>query len=239
MKDSADGMPVAAAFTGYQKFIIAILAFLQFTIVLDFMIISPLGAIVMPVQRITAACHAAGVPVLIDGAHAPGQIDLDLTAIGADWYVGNCHKWLCAPKGCAFLYATPSAQGDLHPGTISHFYGQGFVAEFDWTGTTDPSRFLAVEEAIALARDNGVAWVGVRRGNHAGAAAVYAAMPVPHDMIGLYFAVGNANHLPPWGGIDMLLSTNPIAIGVPAQEEQAEAEIPVEKMKRYISYCKQ
>jgi LDH2 family malate/lactate/ureidoglycolate dehydrogenase len=77
----------------------------------------------------------------------------------------------------------------------------------------------AVEEAIALARDNGVGWVGVRRGNHAGAAAVYAAMPLRHDMIGLYFAVGNANHLPPWGGIDMLLSTNPIAVAVPALEE--------------------
>jgi LDH2 family malate/lactate/ureidoglycolate dehydrogenase len=79
----------------------------------------------------------------------------------------------------------------------------------------------AVEEAIALARDNGVGWVGTRHGNHAGAAAVYAAMPVEHEMIGLYFAVGNANHLPPWGGIDMLLSTNPIAIAVPALEHPA------------------
>src|SRR5713101_3986098 len=77
----------------------------------------------------------------------------------------------------------------------------------------------AVEEAIALARDNGVGWAGVRHGNHAGAAAVYAAMPLRHDMIGIYFAVGNANHLPPWGGVDMLLSTNPIAIAVPALEE--------------------
>jgi isopenicillin-N epimerase len=108
------------------------------------------SAIVLPAKRIVAACHAAGVPVLIDGAHAPGQIDLDLTAIGADWYVGNCHKWLCAPKGCAFLHATPTAQTGLHPGTISHGYGRGFLAEFDWTGTTDPSRFLAVKEAIAF-----------------------------------------------------------------------------------------
>src|SRR5438045_7306078 len=77
----------------------------------------------------------------------------------------------------------------------------------------------AVEEAIDLARENGVGWAGVRRGNHAGAAAVYAAMPLAHDMIGLYFAVGNANHLPPWGGVDMLLSTNPIAVAVPAFEE--------------------
>jgi isopenicillin-N epimerase len=108
------------------------------------------SAVVLPVQRIVALCHAAGVKVLVDGAHAPGQVDLDLTAIGADWYAGNCHKWLCAPKGCAFLHASPSAQAGLHPGTISHGYGQGFLAEFDWTGTTDPSRFLAVKEAIAF-----------------------------------------------------------------------------------------
>jgi isopenicillin-N epimerase len=108
------------------------------------------SAIVLPAARIVAACHAAGVPVLIDGAHAPGQIDLDLTEIAADWYTGNCHKWLCAPKGCAFLHATPAGQAALHPVTISHGYGKGFLAEFDWTGTTDPSRFLAVTEAIAF-----------------------------------------------------------------------------------------
>ncbi len=106
------------------------------------------SALVLPVERIVQVCHSHGVPVLIDGAHGPGQIDLDLTAIGADWYVGNCHKWLCAPKGCAFLYA--NRQQDLHPVTISHGYNQGFVSEFDWTGTTDPSRFLAVTEAIAF-----------------------------------------------------------------------------------------
>jgi isopenicillin-N epimerase len=110
--------------------------------------ITSASAIVLPAQRIVAACHAAGVKVLIDGAHAPGQVALDLTAIGADWYVGNCHKWLCAPKGCAFLHAAPDRQAGLHPGTISHGYGQGFLAEFDWTGTTDPSRFLAVKDAI-------------------------------------------------------------------------------------------
>jgi isopenicillin-N epimerase len=106
------------------------------------------SAVVLPVQRIVTACHAAGVKVLIDGAHAPGQIDLDLMETGADWYVGNCHKWLCAPKGCGFLHAQPAVQADLHPVTISHGYGQGFVAEFDWTGTTDPSRFLTVKAAL-------------------------------------------------------------------------------------------
>ena len=84
----------------------------------------------------------------IDGAHAPGQIDVDLTAIGADWYVGNCHKWLCAPKGSAFLWAAPDRQADLHPPTISHGFGEGFRAEFDWTGTRDSSACLAIPTAL-------------------------------------------------------------------------------------------
>jgi len=74
----------------------------------------------------------------------------------------------------------------------------------------------AAEVAIAKAKETGVAWVGVRRSNHAGPAALYAGMPLKHDMIGLYAAVGNANHLPPWGGTEPLLSTNPLAIAVPA-----------------------
>src|SRR5947208_5593668 len=77
----------------------------------------------------------------------------------------------------------------------------------------------AAQAAIAKSKGSGVAWVGVHHGNHAGPASLYARMPLAHDMIGLYFAVGNANHLPPWGGIDMLLSTNPIAVAVPAFEE--------------------
>src|SRR5438067_3904249 len=75
----------------------------------------------------------------------------------------------------------------------------------------------AAELAIAKARVAGVAWVGVRMSNHAGPASLYARKPLAHDMIGLYFAVGNANHLPPWGGIETLLSTNPIAVAIPAR----------------------
>jgi LDH2 family malate/lactate/ureidoglycolate dehydrogenase len=78
---------------------------------------------------------------------------------------------------------------------------------------------FATHTAIAKAKQAGIAWVGVRRSNHAGPASLYATMPLEHDMIGLYLAVGNANHLPPWGGIDMLLSTNPIAVAIPAGEE--------------------
>ena len=77
----------------------------------------------------------------------------------------------------------------------------------------------AVDIAIDKARAAGVAWVGTRYSNHAGPASLYARRPLQHDMLGLYFAVGNANHLPPWGGTDMLLSTNPIAAGVPAADE--------------------
>jgi LDH2 family malate/lactate/ureidoglycolate dehydrogenase len=77
----------------------------------------------------------------------------------------------------------------------------------------------ATQQAIEKAKQAGVAWVGVQWSNHAGPASLYASMPLEHDMIGLYLAVGNANHLPPWGGIDMLLSTNPIAVAIPAGEE--------------------
>ncbi len=77
----------------------------------------------------------------------------------------------------------------------------------------------ATEIAIEKAAEHGVGWVGIRHGNHAGPAALYAKMPMRHDMIGIYIAVGSANHLPPWGGTELLLSTNPIAVAVPAAEE--------------------
>jgi len=78
---------------------------------------------------------------------------------------------------------------------------------------------LAAETAIAKARQTGIGWVGARMSNHAGPAALYAMMPLAHDMIGLYFAVGSNNHLPPWGGIESLLGTNPVAVAVPTMDE--------------------
>jgi L-2-hydroxycarboxylate dehydrogenase (NAD+) len=80
---------------------------------------------------------------------------------------------------------------------------------------------FAAAKAIEKAKSSGVAWAGVKWSNHAGPASLYATMPLAHDMVGLYFAVGNANHLPPWGGLDMLLSTNPVAVAVPAGAEPA------------------
>ncbi|MGQ0653877.1 MAG: aminotransferase class V-fold PLP-dependent enzyme [Betaproteobacteria bacterium] len=79
------------------------------------------------------------------------HIELDLPALGADWYVGNCHKWLFAPRGCGFLWAHPDAQHGLHPLAISHRYGDSMSAEFDWTGTRDFSAWLAVPDALDFA----------------------------------------------------------------------------------------
>lgn len=105
-------------------------------------------AVIFPIHELTALCRSAGVRVLIDGAHAPGMLPLDISSMGVDWYVGNCHKWLMAPKGSAFLWADPKAQNEIHPLTISHGYRSGYTAEFDWIGTRDPSAWLSVPAAI-------------------------------------------------------------------------------------------
>jgi isopenicillin-N epimerase len=105
-------------------------------------------AVVLPVAEIAARCRAAGVRLLVDAAHAPGMIPLDVAALGADWVTGNAHKWLFAPKGCAFLWARKEAQEGLHPVVISHGLGHGFAAEFDWVGTRDPSAWLAAGAAL-------------------------------------------------------------------------------------------
>jgi LDH2 family malate/lactate/ureidoglycolate dehydrogenase len=77
----------------------------------------------------------------------------------------------------------------------------------------------AADSAVELARTAGVAWVGTRRSNHAGAAGVYAAMALPHDMVGIYGVVASANHMPVWGGVELLLGTNPVAVAIPAGQE--------------------
>ena len=104
--------------------------------------------IVLPLRRLVSVCHAVGAQVLVDGAHAPGTLDLDIPACGAEWYAANLHKWLFAPRGCGILWAGPGAQKDLHPAVISWRLGEGFTAEFDWTGTRDPSPFLSLPAAL-------------------------------------------------------------------------------------------
>jgi isopenicillin-N epimerase len=105
-------------------------------------------AMVLPIAEMAAACRSAGVSVLVDGAHGPGQIPLDVPALGADYYVGNGHKWWMGAKGAAFLWAAPHTHASLHPTIISHAYGSGFTAEFDWTGTRDWSAALVLPDAI-------------------------------------------------------------------------------------------
>ena len=130
------------------------------------------SAIVLPIREIVARCHERGVLVAVDGAHAPGALDLDLPAIGADWYVGNLHKWAFAPRSSGFLWARPERQEGLHPAVISWGLGRGFTAEFDWVGTRDPSAYLAAPAAIEFLRElgpervraynHGLAWNGAR-----------------------------------------------------------------------------
>lgn len=110
--------------------------------------ITSVGAVVLPIPEIAALCRERGVPVAVDGAHAPGQIALDVPALGVDWYVGNLHKWAFAAKGTAVIWCTPERQSSLHPTAISHALGQGFTAEFDYTGTRDNSAWLAAPAAL-------------------------------------------------------------------------------------------
>ncbi|MBT07173.1 MAG: aminotransferase [Rhodospirillaceae bacterium] len=105
-------------------------------------------SVVMPLKALVQACQRADCSVIVDGAHAPGMLDLEVSEIGADWYVGNCHKWLLAPKGAAFLVAKDDSSQGIHPATISTSYGKGFWSEFAWTGTRDPSAWLSIGDAL-------------------------------------------------------------------------------------------
>ena len=107
-------------------------------------------ALILPVAEMAMAARKTEALILIDGAHAPGMAPLDLRAIDCDFYVGNCHKWLCAPKGAAFLWTTRAYLDEMHPTAISHGHRQGYLAEFDWTGTRDASAPFVIPDALAF-----------------------------------------------------------------------------------------
>lgn len=155
--------------------------------------------LVFPLADLIQEFKQRGIETLIDGAHAPGMVPMNLRQLGATYYTGNCHKWLCSPKGAAFLYVQRDRQSEIHPLTISHGANANrsdrsrFHLEFDWMGTDDPTAYLCVPEAIQFVGSllpGG--WAEVMTTNRAMAiaaretlcTALNTAQPCPSEMLG-------------------------------------------------------
>jgi isopenicillin-N epimerase len=150
--------------------------------------ISSPTALRFPVEQVCRRARQAGILTLIDGAHAPGQISADMQAIGADFYTGNCHKWMMAPKGAGFLYTRRERQSLVQPLIVSWGYsadekmttGSQYVDYLEWTGTKDPSAALTVPAAIQFMKE--YCWEDIRQGCHE---LLRQALQRIHDLTGL------------------------------------------------------
>ncbi len=156
-------------------------------------------AVILPIEALIKALAEFDIPVLVDGAHAPGMVPVDLNKLGAAYYTGNCHKWLCAPKGSGFLHVNRAYQASVRPAIISHGANttrrdrSRFLIEFDWTGTSDPTAVLSVPAALEF-MDSLLpgGWDDVREHNHSLALAARSLLCTalgleprcPDDMIG-------------------------------------------------------
>jgi isopenicillin-N epimerase len=165
--------------------------------------VSSSTGLVLPVEKIIRELNARGIESLVDGAHAPGMIPLNLKKLGATYYTGNCHKWLCSPKGAALLYVRRDCQKKIRPLAISHGANSlrdhsRFLLEFSWTGTGDFSAWLSVPESLRqIGAQLPGGWPAVMRRNRALALAARNILcdalnispPSPDDMIGTLAAV--------------------------------------------------
>lgn len=194
----------------------------------------------MPLAELIGLFHERDVEVMVDGAHAPGMIPLDIEALAPDYYTGNCHKWICAPKGAGFLYVRPDLQEQVRPAVISHGANAGLVgnarfrAEFEWTGTRDITPWLCVPSAIScMGSLLPGGWPEVMDRNHALAvegrallaASLGVELPCPDDMLGSLATL----HLPESARFEAAASASALDLN-PLQEalfHQHKIEMPV------------
>jgi isopenicillin-N epimerase len=145
--------------------------------------------LLLPVEQIVAAARAAGVTTIVDGAHAPAHVALDLDALGADFYTGNCHKWLCAPKGAAFLHVRPEWQERVDGPIVSWGYGAKpptFISRTEQQGTRDSAAYLSVPTAIEFVRehDDGDRCIALAREARRELCALFGTEPIaPEEMV--------------------------------------------------------